>query len=65
MELKEKKPLNHLYTSYGRKNIDLIVELYRKYPNTKELFDQAYRMFGKNGINILDELRIIEDEALK
>jgi len=62
MELKEKKPLNDLYTLYGRRHIDLIADLARKYPNTPELLDQAYRMFGKNGIHILAELDIINDE---
>ena len=62
MELKERKPLNDLYTLYGRKNIDLIVNLAMEYPNTTELLDQAYRMFGDNGIRILEELKIINDE---
>ena len=62
MELKENKPLNDLYTLYGRKNIDLIVELAGKYSNTPELLDQAYSMFGKNGILILEELNIINDK---
>jgi hypothetical protein len=57
MELKDnKRILYDLYTIYGRKDIDLIIEIATAHPNCAETLAQAYKMFGKSGLYILEQL---------
>jgi len=54
-----KQDLYDLYTVYGRKDIDLIIDMARDNPNSPALLDKAYSMFGRQGISVLEHLGLI------
>ena len=61
MELKDnKRILYDLYTIYGRKDIDLIIEIATAHPNCIETLAQAHKMFGRSGLYILEQLELLK-----